>query len=256
MPSNPFSGAKLKIERAKRHLFEVEGACREMPMRQAIELVTGVDAQTGKFKTMYMVHSDMPMQFAPIVGDAVHNLRSAFDYIAVALTVPPIGTGTLAHAYFPTGKDRQGFIKTRDGYMKGAPADALRMVEELEPYDGGKHSIRALHDLDILDKHKLLIPALSRLRVNRVDISFEGKTYSLGVTDFQPDSDGLIFTALFDISGATLHQFKVERNFHPSFEVVFGKGQPLEGQSIVETLVKLTDVAKRFVKACEARFLR
>jgi hypothetical protein len=122
MPSNPFSGAKLKIERAKRHLFEVEGACREMPMRQAIELMTGVDSQTGKFKTMYMVHSDMPKQFAPIVGDAANDSRSAFDYIAVALTVPYRCTGTMAHVYFPTGKDRQGFIKARDGYMKGAPA--------------------------------------------------------------------------------------------------------------------------------------
>jgi hypothetical protein len=267
MSNNPFSSAKLKIERAKRHLLEVERACREMPMRQALELMTGVDSQTGKFKAIYMAHSDMPMQFAPIVGDAVHNLRSAFDYIAVGLTLPPIGTGDLKDSYFPTGKDRQAFIEARDGVpagrgkrknvgkMEGAPADALRMVEELEPYDGGKYSIRALHDLDIIDKHKLLIPALSRLRINRVDISFEGKTYSLGVTDFQPDNDGLTFAALFEIPGATLHQFKVERNFHPSFEIVFGKGQPLEGQGIMETLFKLTNVAKRFVEACEAHFL-
>jgi hypothetical protein len=42
--------------------------------------------------------------------------------------------------------------------MKGAGTDALRIVEEWEPYNGGKHSIRALHDLDILDKHRLIVP--------------------------------------------------------------------------------------------------
>jgi hypothetical protein len=215
-------------------------------MRKDYEFLTGVDPKTGKFKVIYITQ------------------RSAFDYIAVALTVPPIGTDNLGDTYFPTGKDREAFIEARDGIppggrkgkwrgkMQGAPADALRMVEELEPYDGGKHSIRALHDFDISDKYKLLIPAASRLRVNRLDVSFDGTTHSLGMTDFQPDTDGLTFTALFR---ATLHQLNMKGNFQPSFEIVFGKGQPLEGQPIVVTLFNITDVAERFVETCEAHFL-
>lgn len=238
-----------------------------MPRRQGYEFLTGVDQQTGKFRTTYIGHRDMPMQFALIVGDAVHTLRSAFDYMAVALSSPPVGTGDPDRTYLPTGKGRQEFIEAcygvpagsgkrkTDSKMKGAPADALRMIEELEPYDGGKHSIRALHDLDIRDKHKLLIPALSRLRVDRLDISFGGKTLSLGATDFLPEGNGFTFNAFFEIPGATLHEFTVEPNFRATFEVVFGKGQPLEGQSVIESVSKISTVAERFVEACEARFL-
>ena len=197
----------------------------------------------------------MPLQFATIMGDVVHNIRSAFDHIAVALTCPPLGTGNPEKAYFPTGENREKFITEQKDKMKGASTDAFRFVDELEPYDGGKHSIRALHNLDIRDKHKLLIPTASLLRVEKFEAMIGDKVFSLGRTDFQPNEDGTNFIASVSVpAGTTADNFKAKGDFEPSFEIVFDKGQPLEGQAIVTTLTKLRDVAQGLIATCEAHF--
>jgi hypothetical protein len=47
-----------------------------------------------------------------------------------------------------------------------------------------------------------------------------------------------------------------EKKFDASFEIVFDKGQPLEGQSIVPTLSNLADVVEGFIEVCETTFVR
>jgi hypothetical protein len=136
------------------------------------------------------------MELGGVVGDAVHNIRAALDYVAVVISCPPFGSGNPRNVYFPTGKSRPKFIEARDGKgnpgapgyrkgkMAGAGAEALRLVDELEPYDGGKYAIRALHDLDIADKHELLIPAASLLHVNELAFKVKDKYFSISGTDF------------------------------------------------------------------------
>ena len=264
--ANPFISARLKLKRAKRHLLEAENTARDLPHRQGRNFVFGADQKTGKAQIIFIGHSNMPMEFAGVVGDVIHNLRSTLDHVAVVLATPPIGTGNPRHAYFPTGIDRDTFITARDGFtkpsgkrvkgkMEGAPTDALRMVEELEPYDGGKHSLRALHDLDILDKHKLIIPTISKMTINRFCVSIGEQTFSLGATDFKSDGDGFNLTALIDCPVDPSTDFKFNNDFEAAFEIVFAKDQPLGGERIVETLSKIADTCQGFIEACEAHFL-
>ena len=264
---NPFIGARLKLKRAKRHLFEVENTARQLPARSHYNFLIGPEPETGKATIVFITEKLMPMEFAAVVGDTVHNLRSAFDHIAVALTAPPLGTGKAANAYFPTGVDEQAFIIARDGMttskgkridgkMEGASADALRMVQELEPYNGGKHSLRPLHDLDILDKHKLIVPAISRMTVEKLDVVIGEELFSLGVTDFKANEDGTNFIAVIDRVIGGPDKLDLKGDFHPTFEIVFKREQPLGGEPIVESLTKIADVCEGFIETCEAHFLR
>jgi hypothetical protein len=249
----PFVGAGLKIKRAKRHLAELADAARNLPRLRGYQFMVDTKPKDGKLKIMYLAPSPMPLEFSGALGDAVHNLRTAFDHIAIALSTPPIGTGNPKNTYFPTGINRDEFEAELRRKMKGASPEALRLVEELEPYDGGKNSIRALHDLDILDKHKLLVPTLSLLHVQRMSVFLGEKEISLGGTDFQADESGTEFVAMIESPGEA--ELKFGQNFDATFEIVFGKGQPFEGQSIMPALLQLADVAKSFLQACEAGFL-
>lgn len=264
---NPFIGSRLKLRRAKRHLIELENITRELPRRQGYNFVVGPKADTGQFQLITMPIQSMPMEYSMVVGDAIHNLRSLLDHVAVALVAPPLGTGKANDAYFPTGVDKSAFIDARDGFtrterkrvsgkMEGASADALSLVEELEPYGGGKNSLRALHDLDILDKHKLIVPAVSRLTISKLEALAGDTRLLLGAADFKLNEDGTNLTALVDVpEGIDADNFKFDGNFEAAFEVVFAKGQPLEGQPIVPTLREIANVCEGFIKACETVFL-
>ncbi|MEP9397180.1 hypothetical protein [Mesorhizobium sp. KR2-14] len=265
--SSPFAGAALKLKRAERHLHELADAARHLPLRRNYNFAIRPKPEDGQIEIIYTTDSRMPLEFAGVIGDAVHNIRSAFDYVAVALTAPPLGRGKAADAYFPTGIDRQEFIRARDGFttakgkrvrgkMEGASSHALRLVEELEPYDGGQYSLRSLHDLDVLDKHKLIIPAIVRLRVAKLDASLGQVRYSLGMTDFKPNKDRSNFVATVDCPADMTDEFQLDGEFQPTFDIVFAEGQPLEGKPVVDTLLEIADTGKRFIEKCSALFLR
>jgi len=264
--SNPFIGAKLKVKRAERHLHELAKAACELPRMRGYHFVIA-KREPGKLDIVFLPKNPMPLEFGGVVGDAVHNIRAAFDYVAVVISCPPYGTGKRNKVHFPTGENWQEFIESRDGRfastgkriwkgkMHGAESDALRIVEELEPYYGGKYSIRELHDLDGWDKHVLIVPTTSLLHVDELEFMIGDELFSLTGTDFQPNADGSNFTATIDCRGVDPEQFKRGDRFNASFTMVFGKGQPFDGQPIIPTLLNLCDVAKDFIKTCEAHFL-
>jgi hypothetical protein len=247
-----FSGAVLKAERAKRHLSELQTAVREVIRNQYVEHLTRTDPNTGLFQVMFLVQRDVTGKLAVIIGDVIHNLRSALDHVAVTLSTTPIGTGNPDEVYFPTGKTLKTFNDARRAKMKGAPPEAHTLVEELEPYEGGKNAIRELHELDILDKHKLLVPSIARIHIDRLDVRFGNITKSLGATDFQPKDE--VFVAAFDIPGASQHELKFDGEFKASFEIVFGNGRQLPGQDVVATLSRISSVVDNFIVKCRSRF--
>jgi hypothetical protein len=64
------------------------------------------------------------------------------------------------NVYFPFGENAAGLeeqIKRKNFSLCGN--DAVALLRTLKPYIGGNLELRAIHDLDILDKHRALIPA-------------------------------------------------------------------------------------------------
>ncbi len=266
---NPFTEAKLKVKRAERHLGELAYAARELPRRRNYGFVIGRIPDPRKIELIYMSQNAMPMEFGTIVGDAVHNIWAAFDYTTGVISCRPYGKGERSKVSFPTGKNRERFIEARDGIpasrgqrrkpgqMEGAGPDALRIVEELKPYGGGDDSIRALHDVEITDKHRLLIPAASILHVDESEFFLGDKPFSINGTDFKPNQEGTNFSAVYDCgSGADLTQFKRGDKFEASFTIVFGEGCDFfSRREIIPTLSKLCEVAKAFIQTCETVFI-
>jgi hypothetical protein len=195
----------------------------------------------------------LPLQLGVVLGDVVHNLRTALDHIAVALTIPPIGTGNAKNAYFPTGKTREDFVQACMIKMKGANPDGLKVIEGLEPYDGGKYSFRALHELDILDKHKLLVPAIANIHIQRMSVVIGAARFVITGADFK-EGTAVIDCSTVDRADIDLGRIDLEGNFEAAFTVVFGKGHPLDGEPIVPTLLDMTSVAQSLVERCRGLF--
>src|SRR5215218_10964164 len=110
--------ALTSVERASAHLSSLDvqiddwlaGACR---------YVAELDAQSGKKHIRVKVLNPPPAAFRPLIGDCLHNFRSALDNLAYELAVAH-HRGPLPHPYF---KDSEfpifkGSMKPRDRRKK------------------------------------------------------------------------------------------------------------------------------------------
>lgn len=97
---------------------------------------------------------EIPASFRIRVGQYVHTLRSALDSVACALALNH--SGSEESTYFPISKSKAVF--DTDGQRKIkllSPADKTK-IESLTPYKEANSTLYALHQLDLIDKHRRL----------------------------------------------------------------------------------------------------
>jgi hypothetical protein len=151
MEQKPFEGSKLKIARGRKNTSELKAELASYLKDDPCAVLLQLDKRTGKHRIALKVRRSIPGEFSTIFGDAVHNFRTALDILAndlVALSgVQP------KKVYFPFGKDLSGFEGELKKKMGQAPDDIQDIVRSFKPYTGGNDVLRAMHDLDIGDKH-------------------------------------------------------------------------------------------------------
>jgi hypothetical protein len=150
----PFDASYLKIARAKRHVQELENVIAQYLADGPADITSSIEGNKV-FVTVNKL-KPVPVETSAIVGDFFHNLRSALDLMACELCGPPgKPDATVRFPFCAEESELDGMIKRR-GFDK-AGADAVRLMKELKPYKSGNVALRAIHDLNIRDKHKMLI---------------------------------------------------------------------------------------------------
>jgi hypothetical protein len=101
------------------------------------------------------------------------------------------------------------------------------MVKSVKSYQGGDSDIWAIHQLDIDDKHHLLIPVLNVLSIEGVELEQENGQVDCLTLALTGPIPGWIEVPL----GSKLKNYG-----HATFEVKFRDGIPAEGLEVVPTL--------------------
>jgi hypothetical protein len=99
------AGPRLKIERAERHVRELEAEIRAFRERNPYRVVRDHDAQAGRYVYRVKTVEDVPACLSTIIGDIAHNLRSALDQLACQMVLA-----------------NRGQVKTRTGFPIGGGA--------------------------------------------------------------------------------------------------------------------------------------
>lgn len=153
--ANSFRASRQKLTRAKEHIGAWEASIAEY---LAGEWYTCTLAQaTDGRPTLRMVIHGAPRNYEVILGDALHNMRSALDLMAVELV--RINGGNERGVKFPfsdIAAEMEQAIKSAKFHR--ASLAAQNLVRALQPYNGGNDVLRALHDLDVEDKHRRIAP--------------------------------------------------------------------------------------------------
>ncbi|ONF49420.1 hypothetical protein RSM1_09080 [Methylobacterium radiotolerans] len=127
-----------------------------------------------------------PEEIGPILGDVVHNLRSALDYATCSLVEFGHDSVDLSRTQFPFGEqDRELTTKEKKGASLGDIAPhALIMIEEARRCGG--FALQLLKILSNQDKHRLLLATVARQFPIRMQIDVATNS-----ADFVPDENGI-----------------------------------------------------------------
>lgn len=239
------------------HLHELIAAITAFLDRKPYGLMRDFDPQHNLHTARASIAEQPDPAIASIIGDILHNLRAALDHLAVDLTREGLrlegkemSRTAFGEAAFPINADKAGFETNGSKKIKNWPPVAQTLIAELEPFKGGGHEWSAdlwcLHQLDILDKHKMLVPAASLAS----DLS-----WSIGTTEAVLEEKGFWNSGPFRLAAYNERTFPAKDgdvivaiesadpdfqfNLGANFEVVFGTEQVLDGEPVLITLQRI-----------------
>lgn len=271
MPSNPLGEAmptapradniRVKIQRARKNVDEAAAFIKSYLDKKPFTVSYKRDPATRRL--IYYVSSveEPDPELSGIVGDALHNLRSALDHIAYQLVMIGTGQTPSRRVYFPIWDSQAKYESKGRRQIEGARPEAITAVDGIRPYKGGNDRLWQLQKLNNVDKHRLLIMVGSALSgVNIAETLYRGMRETL----LEQGMDRLLeafrsseMPPLFLRPGDNLFPLKPDAELfvdgpdaEPServtfrFEVSFGEPQVVDGEPIVPTLQELVKVVE------------
>ncbi|UTP38987.1 hypothetical protein M9M90_17445 [Phenylobacterium sp. LH3H17] len=241
--SRPFFASRLKIGRAARHVAALRGEIAAYQARVPIYMDCYIDENDPQYMAWSInIAEAVPYEWAPIIGDIVHNLRASLDLLACEAVRLNGNSGE--GVYFPFAKSESEMEAMIVRRMPGASPEAYDLVRRFQPYTGGNGALRGVHDLDIIDKHQTLLPVAGEISHATGGIGLEDITTRVG----RPAQG----TAL--IEAYAMHGLMA--GITPAkFALVFPRGGPFAGLQMVPTLEDLIQDFSRVVDAFETLYL-
>ncbi|WP_430422036.1 hypothetical protein [Phenylobacterium sp.] len=232
----PFLASRLKIGRAAQHVAILRGEVAAFMLRRPIYLLVEPHPENKELWAWAVrVKEGVPPTWAPIIGDIVHNLRASLDLMACDVVRVANPSAPLENVYFPFAKRLEDLDLIIAKRMALAPPEAQDLVRSMKPFPGGNDVLRGIHELDIVDKHRALLPVAGHLRHPMG-----------GVTpgDLSPGSE--------PTKGITNPAYRKGLKLGVSpvdFSLVFPQQGPFEGRELIP---KLENLVKDFASVVDA----
>jgi hypothetical protein len=159
-PGEYYQQALAKHNWAKQHIDKLDSVLAEFRTKNLRTIGTKQNRETGDV-TYYIVEVlPIPAEIPLIVGDALQGLRCALDYVACGMVVAGGGKVT-SKTKFPIVKTATDWEVSGLRMVAGAHQLALEELRRIKPYEGGNYFLWALHRLNNIDKHRLLLAVCS-----------------------------------------------------------------------------------------------
>jgi hypothetical protein len=238
MADHPLAGVYLKLQRAHEHFTALYVALENFRDSQREAVSFELDPDTGdKVWTVSEVVGQPPPAISLIVGDTVHNARSALDHLAVSL-VRWSGHEATTRNQFPVFTTDRKFQRHVTEYTQGMLPGMVRRVELTQPYKRTNrpklHPLWLAHALDVIDKHRELHMGLASVHTRLI---FPGEAVPASSL-LEPGTE---------LSRVPAEQMEVQ--FAPVVEVAFRDG-PARAEPVAEVLrqilVEVGIVLERF----------
>jgi len=256
-----FPSAQLKIDRANHHIGDVEARINVFLKTNPCTLRAKHNPQTAHTEYLVEEVAEVDSIISLVIGDAVHNLRSALDHLAVAL-VKDAGALPSKITYFPIADSLGKYVSTALGQVNGISIADKTRIDGFKPYLGGDDRFWGLHRIDIADKHNLILTQTQCMGGINYSVSEADAFASLGFPNFLRASPSiekksllipLVGPPFVPKKGEILFRFPgdTEKNedMQPSFDIAFGDVEVFKGKQVLPSLRDLATLVQGTVNA-------
>jgi hypothetical protein len=244
--SDILTGPELKVKRAHRHIEEL----RRMtdPLDRGLYEIkiskvrpTVIHLNPTKYDLTYRPKEKIPETLALIIGDAISNLRAALDHLANGILrrwhpdPPP-------KPYFPVHPERKQVVtdKFLAAIEEALPGSKELFLEKIRPNGGPNDHIWKFGKLNQIDKHSLIIPTVTLIRIRDINIRSNGLAAECVIS-----GDAACPQRIFRSDAP----FTIRDNFQTSVHVQFGQGTSFKDEPVIPTLTQISDVVSKTIDA-------
>jgi hypothetical protein len=236
--TNQFNGARLKIERANKHIADLQDTFEAFVKQHPHTLHIDNNASNGLIAVEVRFRESLPVSLALIIGDAVHNLRTALDHANWELRGLDGGTQGRS-TKLPTGDNQASYEASCKG-IQTPRSDTKDFFISLAVYKGGAgDALYALHLLDNADKHTVLVPVAGICSIPLVKVVQSNGVIACMLRNcgVAMEPDGRV-----RFMGVTGHGLSVEFDQDAvAIDIFFGEVDGFRFNPVIPTLIKLAD---------------
>lgn len=251
--THPLDGVYIKLARAETHLQAIREAVQPIVDAEADVILGEFDPESKKYVFRAKRDAQPPDWISPVIGDCVHNMRAALDYIIWELVPESVRVGKYAtQIEFPIFIDPSLYASMAPKKIQGVPPGAETAIKCLQPFNGpncrpnlslahpSDKPLARLFALDNWDKHRSLT-----LTQTAVSYYFEGLR-EIGI--FAPrKADSHAFSGHLKRGAPILSldglgdRPEVNVYLHTAYDVAFDVGGPAFLQPVVRTLIEIRE---------------
>jgi hypothetical protein len=177
MDERRISAVRIKIERAERHLSDMQAEIFGFRSGKPNAYTVGTKRNPNTRQVIYYVRDirEMPLVIPAIVGDVTQNLRSALDY-AVHQIFRAKYQGRISPEYFgfPVCLSASKYKSVGVRKIACLGQDVVDVISAVEPYKGSPNGIFSngdlwcLHELNNISKHRLLLTVCTQYQMHSI----------------------------------------------------------------------------------------
>jgi hypothetical protein len=230
---------ELKLNRASYHLDRLEAKVREWRDGHTHRYDSHIDRESGKQFVYIRFPEPVSAELRLIIGDCLHNLRSALDNLAYELAVRHHGCSPLPDPFdrrseFPIFGDRKWTVRERRNKIGCIHPRAQAIIKRLQPYIRGDEfasdPLWMLHELSNMDKHRA--PHITQVAISTW-ADFPDASHLPGTINIHmgPFEDGAEIASYTPRTSAFAEGFDPQVHMYPllTFGIFFGEGSVASG---------------------------
>ncbi len=260
---NDGSSVWQKIVRAHKHIYDLQLICDDFANKvKPYRTVRESDPQTGQVSYRVVSVDSPPYHVGLIAGDAINNIRSALDHLAVWIIDNHTTVGPLK-VYFPIHKSAPDYQSSEfRRIIQSTGKDLEKILDSVKPYKGGNDPLWLVKELSNIDKHNLLV-GITSINTSRTETKSE---WEKSRQDWPREHSGQLFPfsenarRFINPSGGPLTPLKAgdillsvaesELNEEPQFTVEVALHEPgvIQCESIVPAIHRMKVAATKVVK--------
>jgi hypothetical protein len=254
----PFMGPHRKLDWAEHHIDDLRARTNKF-FADHYKLVFVRNMASGQCRITIERQEPIPNEFSLIIGDAVHNLRATLDLLAFHLVAKSGKNFNESAIHFPIlkkGNDPNALKSAIQGAcIHFAGAAVLDHFQTFQAYRGGHLELWELNEVDIIDKHRLLLTTVEFLNIP--SLSFKDlDRFAPGILIEECGFSGIAQIANWPSYLPSWARFPLppyKKDLGGTFTILFKEG-PFSGKPVLIVLDRLANNVRSVVESTEALF--